>query len=488
MPAILAIDQGTTSTRAIAFNLQGQVLAVAQQELPQIYPQSGWVEHDPEIIWQHTLAVGGAVLEKVPDIEAIGITNQRETSVIWDRESGEVIYNAIVWQDRRGAPLCEKLRKDGYEKLIQEKTGLVVDSYFSATKIVWILDHVSDARKKAEQGKLAFGTIDCFLLWRLTGKHKTDATNASRTMLYNIHEHRWDAELLSIFNIPSSLLPEIADNDHAFGETQKWGKKLPITGMAGDQHAALIGQACLTPGSVKSTYGTGCFALVNIGAKPSLSRHRLLTTLGYKLANQTAYALEGSIFVAGAAVQWLRDGIGTIARADESEKLAESLESNQGVYLVPAFTGLGTPYWEPDVRGALFGLTRDTGRAELARAALESVAYQTRDLIHAMQADMTGSLNVIRIDGGMVKNNWLCQFMSDILDLPVERPAMTETTAWGAACCAALGAGLYTSLTNITENWQSDRIFSPQMSAQKREEYCQGWERSIKAVRARHAS
>lgn len=482
MKSVLAIDQGTTSTRAIIFDSSGRSEHMAQKELTQIYPQPGWVEHDPEEIWSATLSVCKKVLAQQSNVIAIGITNQRETTILWDRNTGKPIHNAIVWQDRRGASLCDKLRREGHENWIQEKTGLLLDSYFSATKIAWILDHVEGARERAEKGELAFGTVDSFLLWRLTGRHATDATNASRTLLYNLSEGDWDEDLLNLFRIPENILPEILDNDAAFGETKIFGKALPITGMAGDQHAALIGQACVKPGMIKSTYGTGCFALLNIGDKPGASQHRLLATLGYRMKGKSAFALEGSIFVAGAAVQWLRDGLKIIERAEKTEELARALPSNRGVYLVPAFTGLGAPYWNPEARGAIFGLSRDTGPAELARATLESVAYQSRDLIEAMQGDSAVNLERLRVDGGMVKNEWVCQFLADILGKPVERPRVTETTAWGVACCALLGAGIFSSLSDIEMAWQGDKIFQPRMNNKDRAVLYDRWLQCVKAV------
>ena len=494
MTTILTIDQGTTSTRAILFDRDGTSRAVAQRELPQIFPDDGWVEHDPEDIWSHTVALCREVIAKATEpIAAIGITNQRETAVVWDRRTGKPVHNAIVWQDRRGAPLCRQLLEQGMEPKIQAKTGLLIDSYFSATKIAWILENVPGARAAAEAGELLFGTIDCFLLYRLTGGkvHATDITNASRTMLYNIHELGWDDELLELFRIPRSMLPEVRDNAASFGksEVSAIGVSLPIGGMAGDQQSALIGQACFKPGMIKSTYGTGCFALLNTGNKAMASRNRLLTTVGYRLKGELAYAIEGSIFVAGAAVQWLRDGLKLIHQAGETEALARSIAGNNGVYLVPAFTGLGAPYWDPSARGALFGLTRDTGIAEVVRSALEAVCYQTRDLMEAMASDAkAGGANLgaqmLRVDGGMVRNDWVMQFLADILDVPVERPVVAETTALGAAICAGLGTGIYSSLDEVASTWQRDRLFKPTMPQVDREHLYKGWRAAVKRVQS----
>ena len=485
---ILSIDQGTTSTRAVVFDTQGEPQASAQQELPQIYPADGWVEHDPEEIWRATIAVCKGAMAKVATdrLAAIGITNQRETTVVWNRKTGKPIYNAIVWQDRRGAPLCKHLISEGWEPKIQAKTGLLIDSYFSATKIAWLLENVASARDAAARGELAFGTIDTFLLWRLTGgkSHATDVTNASRTMLFNINTLAWDQDLLDLFQVPRSMLPEVKDNAADFGtsEISTIGIALPVAGMAGDQQAALIGQACFKPGMIKSTYGTGCFALLNIGSKPESSRNRLLTTVGYRLKGETAYAIEGSIFIAGAAVQWLRDGLHLIQQAGDTEALARSVGTTGGVYLVPAFTGLGAPYWDPMARGAIVGLTRDTGIAEIVRSALEAVCYQTRDLMAAMAGDSGTRPNALRVDGGMSKNDWVMQFLADLLNVTVERPVVTETTAIGAAFCAGLGVGLIGSLSDITENWQRDRQFTPQMSAPDRDRLYDGWMKAVRRV------
>ncbi len=488
-PLILSIDQGTTSSRAILFETSGRPAFTAQREFRQIYPDSGWVEHDPEEIWSTTLAVCREAIawgqQASRQIAAIGITNQRETTVVWNRETGKPVYNAIVWQDRRTADFCAELQQAGREPQVRASTGLLLDPYFSATKIRWILDHVEEARELAEQGRLAFGTTDCFLIWRLTGGrvHATDATNASRTLLYDIHQQRWDPQLLSLFQIPESMLPEVKDSAANYGLTSPdvTGIALPIAGVAGDQQAATIGQACFQPGMIKSTYGTGCFAVLNTGSQAVTSDHKLLTTIAYRIDGQTCYALEGSIFVAGAAVQWLRDGIGIIDSAQQTEALAAGLDSNRGTYLVPAFTGLGAPYWDPHARGALFGLTRDTGVAELVRATLESVAYQTRDLVQAMTAD-GAALETLRVDGGMVANNWLLQFLSDIIDIAVERPQVTETTALGAAYLAGLQQGLFSSLDDIASRWHRQARFEPSMQAQQRLQLLQGWDCAVARV------
>jgi len=490
-PLILSIDQGTTSSRAILFETNGRPAFTAQREFRQIFPDSGWVEHDPEEIWSTTLTVCREAIawsrKEARTIAAIGITNQRETTVVWDRESGKPVYNAIVWQDRRTADFCAELKQAGRESQVRSSTGLLLDPYFSGTKIRWILENVEGARDLANQGRLAFGTTDCFLIWRLTrgSVHATDATNASRTLLFDIHRQRWDPELLSLFQIPESLLPEVKDSAADYGVTsaEVTGISIPITGVAGDQQAATIGQACFQPGMIKSTYGTGCFAVLNTGSKPLTSNHKLLTTIAYRINGETSYALEGSIFVAGAAVQWLRDGIGVIDSAKETESLAAGLDDNRGVYLVPAFTGLGAPYWDPHARGALFGLTRDTGVAELVRATLESVAYQTRDLVRAMAADGI-ELDSLRVDGGMVANDWLLQFLSDIIDVSVERPEVIETTALGAAYLAGLQQGIYSSLDDIAGHWHRQALFEPDMNAGKREQLLAGWDRSIARVRS----
>jgi glycerol kinase len=494
MSSLLAIDQGTTSTRAMAFGLDGAPLAAEQQELAQHYPRDGWVEHDPEEIWAKTLAVTRAVLQRLgKPPTAIGITNQRETAVVWDRKTGKPIYNAIVWQDRRGAEHCRQLVAAGHDKLIRAKTGLVVDSYFSATKLAWLLVNVPGARERAQRGELAFGTIDSFLLWRLTGGergsvravHATDATNASRTMLFDIARQEWSDELLALFAVPRAMLPEVRDSAGAFGAADPalLGAAFPITGIAGDQQAATFGQACFKPGAVKSTYGTGAFIVMNAGARVPSPAQGLLATVAWRLGGKTTYAVEGAIFNAGTAVKWLRDELKLIAAADESEALAKDLPGNRGVYFVPAFTGLGAPHWDPDARGAIFGLARDTGRAEIVRAALESACYQTRDLVDAMRADDAGGERLLRVDGGMVRNDWLLQFLADVLGAPVERPRVPETTALGAAFLAGLGAGLYCSLDEIAAGWQRDRRFDPAMPAAEREKLVARWRALVARVR-----
>jgi glycerol kinase len=488
---ILAIDQGTTSTRSIVFAAEGRPLASAQREFEQHYPHSGWVEHDLETIWQDTLAMGRAAIVQAgleaSDIAAIGITNQRETACLWQRSTGQPVHRAIVWQDRRTAALCRRLVSAGHEDLVRERTGLVIDPYFSATKLAWLLDEVRGARAAAERGELAFGTIDSFLLWRLTGGrvHATDASNASRTMLFNIHTQDWDDDLLEILNIPRAVLPEVKDCSTLFGTTpaELFGAPLPVAGVAGDQQAATVGQACFRPGMLKSTYGTGCFALLNTGEQPVTSRHRLLTTVAYRLDGKPTYCLEGSIFVAGAAVQWLRDSVRMCQQAADTEALASAVEDTSGVYMVPAFVGLGAPHWDPDARGAIFGLTRASGIPQIARAVLESTGYQTRDLMAAMNADLEGlpiAPQEVRVDGGMVGNDWLCQFLADILDLPVERPAVTETTALGAACLAALEVGLFPSLDAVVSTWRSERRFDPSMDEARRDALYAGWQDAVR--------
>ncbi len=488
---ILAIDQGTTSTRAMVFDRTGEPRAVAQQEFTQHYPKDGWVEHDAEEIWKTTLSVCRKALKKVEaenagNVACIGITNQRETTVIWDRETGKPIHNAIVWQDRRTADTCRELKETGFEEKVTQATGLLLDPYFSATKIAWILDHVDGAREAAERGRLAFGTTDCFLLWGLTGGrvHATDATNASRTLLFNIHDQGWDDELLDRFRVPRAMMPEVRDCASAFGESDRevLGQSIRITGIAGDQQAAAIGQACFSPGMIKSTYGTGCFVVLNTGSEAVASKNRMLTTVAYRIDGHVSYALEGSIFIAGAAVQWLRDGLKLIKSAADTEALAAGLESNRGVYLVPAFTGLGAPYWNPHARGAVFGLTRNSGPADLARAALESVCYQTLDLIEAMRNDLGGALEALRVDGGMVVNDWVMQFLSDVTALRVDRPRVTETTALGAAYLAGLGAGIFDSLEDIAHHWQLERRFTPQIGESDRKVLVDGWRRAVEKV------
>ena len=468
----------------MVFDSGGGVVAVAQRELTQHYPQPGWVEHDAEEIWQATVAVCREVMDD--NIVAIGITNQRETTVIWDRSTGRPIHNAIVWQDRRTADACAKLAGDGAERAVTEHTGLLLDPYFSATKVAWLLDNVDGARAAAADGKLAFGTIDSFLLWRLTGGrvHATDATNACRTMLYNIHEGCWDTGLLSLFQVPESVLPEVKDNAAAFGtsEPDLLGRALPIAAMAGDQHAATVGQACVAPGSLKSTFGTGCFAVMNTGSVPVRSRNRLLTTIAYQVGGETTYALEGSIFVAGAAVQWLRDGLGLLANAADSEAMAVRARDDSGVTVVPAFTGLGAPHWRPDARGAIFGLTRDSGPDDIVRATLEAVCFQVRDLVGAMSADAGDWPKVLRADGGMAANDWLMQFLADIVEVDVDRPVVTETTALGAAYLAGLETGVVGGLGELPELWQLDRRFSPMMAPERREQRLAGWADAVARV------
>ncbi|MDH5355792.1 MAG: glycerol kinase GlpK [Gammaproteobacteria bacterium] len=487
---ILSIDQGTTSSRAMLFDDRGRAKFTAQQEFTQHFPKDGWVEHDPEEIWSTTLQVVSEALDKARadqcQVVAIGITNQRETTVVWDRQTGIPVYNAIVWQDRRTAEFCASLRERGLESTVRDKTGLLLDSYFSGTKVNWILDNIEGVRERAEKGELVFGTIDSFLIWRLTGGrvHATDATNASRTLLFNIHRQCWDKELLEMLSIPSSMLPDVRDCAADYGRTisELFDAEIPITGVAGDQQAALIGQACFEPGMIKSTYGTGCFMILNTGDQPLRSNNRLLTTVGYRLAGKVTYALEGSIFVAGAAVQWLRDGLGIIKSAGDTQAMAESLDSNSGVYLVPAFTGLGAPHWDPDARGAIFGITRDTGPAELVRATLESVCYQTFDLLEAKRRDGMQPTG-LRVDGGMVQNDWLCDFLADVLDIIVERPVETETTALGAAYLAGLQIGLFQSTEEIAAKWQADREFIPQMEKEQRQLLLANWHDAVIKVK-----
>ncbi|GAA0576230.1 glycerol kinase GlpK [Caenispirillum bisanense] len=485
---ILAIDQGTTSSRAIVFDADGQPLAVAQREFPQHYPAPGWVEHDPEDIWTSTVACVREVLERAGDqVGAIGVTNQRETTVVWDRRSGRPLHNAIVWQDRRTADTCHRLREAGVETEVTQRSGLIVDPYFSATKAAWVLDHVEGARLLAQQGDLCFGTIDSFLIWRLTGgrRHVTDATNACRTALFNLRTQDWDDALCDIFRVPRAMLPQVLDSAADFGTTDPdtIGRALPILGVAGDQQAAAVGQACFTPGTIKSTYGTGCFVILNTGDTPIESHNRLLTTVCYRLNGRPTYAIEGSIFVSGAAVQWLRDKLGLIRSAAETEAIAAALPDNRGVYLVPAFTGLGAPHWVPEARGALSGLTRDTGRDEIVRATLEAVAYQTRDLFQAMAQDGMAP-QTLRVDGGMAVNDWLMQFLADTLDVPVDRPRVTETTALGAAYLAGLQAGLYTGLDDIAGRWGLDARFTPAMAAETRRRNLAGWDKAVGRVAA----
>ena len=487
---ILSIDQGTTSSRAIIFNEKSEILSVAQQEFTQFFPEDGWVEHDPEEIWQSTLGVSRECIEKLgvqaSEIAAIGITNQRETTIIWDKLTGQPIYNAIVWQDRRTAEFCTELEERGLGQVVTKKTGLLLDAYFSATKVRWLLDNVDGARVRAERGELLFGTVDCFLLWRLTNgqSHKTDASNASRTMLFNIHSQEWDKELLTELSVPEAMLPEVEDCAADFGiaSAEHLGAEIPIGGIAGDQQAALIGQCCFEPGMTKSTYGTGCFVIMNTGEKPVESSNRLLTTVGYRLNGKVSYGLEGSIFVAGAAVQWLRDGIKLISDASETEAIATSHPSSNGVYLVPAFTGLGAPYWDPGARGGILGLTRDSSIEDIVTATLLSVCYQTRDLLEAMAKDGVMP-TILRVDGGMVANSWVAQGLADLVRIPVDRPEVTETTALGVAYLAGLQVGIYDSLEEISSQWRSERAFQPQMAQNESNLLYQGWQEAVSRVR-----
>ena len=487
---LLAIDQGTTSTRAILFDAQGAAHYIARRDLRQIYPQPGWVEHDPEEIWQAVVATCREAIATAggQPIAAIGITNQRETTVLWERASGKPVHNAIVWQDRRTAPICERWRQEGFSEPVAARTGLIIDPYFSASKIRWLLDNVPGLKQPAANGDIAFGTIDTWLLWRLTGgaRHRTDLTNASRTMLYDLHKLAWDDELLRGFDIPAAILPEVCDTGAEFGSSRPelFGDATPIAGIAGDQQAALIGQACFRPGMVKSTYGTGAFALVHTGAKAPASTHNLLTTIAYRLRGETAYALEGSIFIAGAAVQWLRDRLGVIASAAETQALAEQADPRQRVYFVPAFAGLGAPHWQPAARGAISGLTAECGIPELARATLEAVGYQTRDLIQAMEADSGLKIDTLRVDGGMAASDWTMQFLADILPARVERPPSVETTAWGAAYVAGLQRGVCPPPDEMMARWRAERAFAPAMAEDEREERCAGWHRAIEATLA----
>jgi glycerol kinase len=490
-PLVLAIDQGTTSSRALVFNARAEIVAVSQQEFRQIYPAEGWVEHDPEAIWASTLATARRALAAAErqdgEVVAIGVANQRETTLVWDRETGRAIYNAIVWQDRRTAAACRALEARGLAQAVQAKSGLLLDPYFSATKIAWILDHVEDARSLARSGRLACGTVDSFLVWRLTGgrTHATDATNASRTSLYDLRTGDWCEELLGVFEVPRPLLPEVRDCSADFGMTEPelFGRAIPILGVIGDQQAAGVGQCGFHPGDVKTTFGTGGFMVVNTGAEPVASRHRLLTTVAYRLDGETTYALEGSIFVAGAAVQWLRDGLKVIGSAAETEGLAAGLASNGGVYLVPAFAGLGAPHWDPDARGAIHGLTRGSGPAELARAALEAVAYQTHDLFAAV-VDEGVALNALKVDGGMAANGWMLQFLADILDRPIERPAELETTALGAAYMAGRRAGVFGDFTAFSQGVRRTSVFEPRMGAHERDRLLSGWRRAVERTRS----
>jgi glycerol kinase len=487
---LLAIDQGTTSSRAIVFDLDGHIIASSQQEFPQIFPQDGWVEHDPEAIWTTTEETCREAIKKASlqasDILSIGITNQRETTVVWDKETGTPIYNAIVWQDRRTADLCQQLKqKEGLVDQLTAKTGLLLDPYFSASKIAWILDNVEGARARAEAGELLFGTIDTFLLWRLTGgkQHATDATNASRTLLFNIHTNEWDQELLSLFNVPANMLPDVRDCAADYGHTKAdlFGAEIAIGGIAGDQQAALIGQACFEPGMAKSTYGTGCFMIMNTGEQALKSKSRLLTTIGYRINGKTSYALEGSIFMAGATIQWIRDGLQLISNAKETQTLAEETGADNSVYMVPAFTGLGAPYWDPEARGAIFGLSRDTGIKEIVTAGLQSVCYQSRDLLEAMAQDGVRPSS-LRVDGGMVVNDWLVQFLADTLGIEIERPQVTETTALGVAYLAGIQAGAFQSLEQVAQLWHNEAKFEPSMPEEARERLYSGWLEAVGKV------
>lgn len=481
-PYLLALDQGTTSSRAMIFNRQGEALYLAQKELEQHYPHPGWVEHDAENIWNDTLSTAREVVKKAGGAEkiaALGITNQRETTILWNRETGVPVHRAIVWQDRRTAEFCQGLQDKGAEDMIASKTGLLIDPYFSGSKIKWILDHVDGARDLAVQGKLAFGTVECFLLWKLTGGkiHASDYTNAARTGLYNIRTHEWDDELLALYDIPPAILPVVKDNIADFGQTDPvlFGAPIRIGGMAGDQNAAVIGQCCFEPGMIKSTYGTGCFALMNIGQTFKRSENRLLTTPAYRIGDETVYAVEGSIFMAGAVVQWLRDTLGLISETAESEALARSVPDNDGVYLIPAFTGLGAPHWRPEARAALFGMTRGSGKAHIVRAALEAQAYQTMDLLGAMAKDSGVAPDALRVDGGMVANHFVCQFLADITRCQIDVPVNTETTALGAAFLAGLAAGLYNGLDDVAHTWRAANRFTPEMDLSVRDRYYGQW-------------
>ena len=487
---ILALDQGTTSSRAIIFDHSGNIISVAQKEFKQIYPKAGWVEHDADEIWSSQFGVMAEVMAKgnlrTEDVAGIGITNQRETTIVWERSTGKPIHNAIVWQDRRTADFCDKLKAEGHAKMIQEKTGLIIDAYFSATKLKWILDNVSGARKKAENGELAFGTVDCWIAWKLSGGkiHITDVSNASRTMLMNIHKCEWDAELLKLFNIPPQILPEIKPSSKIYGVTEAVVKhaNIPIAGIAGDQQAALFGQMCTQAGMVKNTYGTGCFMLMNTGEKAVTSKNNLLTTVAWQLHNRVEYALEGSIFIAGAVVQWLRDGLHLIRSSHEIETLAAEANDTGGIYMVPAFAGLGAPWWNQHARGSIFGLTRGSTKEQLAKAALESIAYQTTDVLKAMESDSGISIKELRVDGGATVNNFLMQFQADILNVPVIRPKVYETTALGAAYLAGLAVGYWDNIATVQKQWQVDKRFEPSAPKEKVEELLKGWKRAVKAA------
>ncbi|MGN6617386.1 MAG: glycerol kinase GlpK [Ilyomonas sp.] len=489
---ILSFDQGTTSSRAIVFDHNGSIRSIAQKEFRQIFPKPGWVEHDANEIWSSQLGVAAEAVTSagltIKDIEAIGITNQRETTLVWERKTGKPIYNAIVWQDRRTSAYCDQLKQDGHTQTIQQKTGLIIDAYFSATKLKWILDNVEGAKQKAQNGELCFGTIDSWLIWKLTGGtlHSTDVTNACRTMLYNIHSLQWDDELLALFDIPKAMLPDVRSSSEIYGYTNNilTAENIPIAGIAGDQQAALFGQMCVHPGMVKNTYGTGCFMLMNTGEHPVTSKNNLLTTIAWQINGKTEYALEGSVFIAGAVVQWLRDGLGLIRTAKEIEELAKKAESNDGVYLVPAFAGLGAPYWNQHARGTIVGITRGTTAAHLARAALESIAYQTMDVVNAMQADAGVEVKELRVDGGATANDLLMQFQSDILNAPVIRPKITETTALGAAYLAGLATGFWKDIQEIHQQWQVENIFKPTIDETHRKMLSNEWKRAINAAQS----
>lgn len=489
---ILALDQGTTSSRAIIFDKNGNIIATAQKEFTQIFPQPGWVEHDAGEIWSTQLGVATEAVLKagitIGDVAAIGITNQRETTVVWDRATSQPIYNAIVWQDRRTADYCDSLKKDGHAQKIKDKTGLVTDAYFSGTKVKWILDNVEGAREKAVNGELCFGTIDSWLLWKLTnGKvHATDMSNASRTLLYNIYELKWDTELLELFNIPASMLPEVRSSSEVYGHTQNilTAVNIPVSGIAGDQQSALFGQMCTEPGMVKNTYGTGCFMLMNTGEKPVTSNNNLLTTIAWQVNGKVQYALEGSVFIGGAVVQWLRDGLKIIQTSGDVEELASKVTDNGGVYVVPAFTGLGAPYWNQHARGTIVGLSRGSTNAHIARASVESIAFQSMDVLKSMEADASLPIAEVRVDGGATINNELMQFQADILQTNVVRPQVTETTALGAAYLAGLAVGFWKDIDELKQNWKKDRIFSPAMADDKRNDLQKNWKKAVKAAQA----
>lgn len=491
---ILSLDQGTTSSRAILFNKKGEIVNVAQKEFKQHFPKSGWVEHNAQEIWSSILSVMAQVLSSAPDlsakdIEAIGITNQRETTVVWDKNTGKPVYNAIVWQSRQTAGIVNELKEQGHEEMVRNKTGLLIDAYFSGTKVKWILDNVEGAREKAENGDLLFGTIDSWLIWKLSGgeAHVTDYSNASRTMMYNIYDLEWDDELLEMLTVPKSMLPEVRPSSEVYAKTVDYhffGQNVPIAGVAGDQQAALFGQACYDKGMAKNTYGTGCFMLMNTGENAVKSENGLLTTIAWGVDGKVEYALEGSIFVAGSAIQWLRDGLRMFNESPESERYAERVTSTEGVYMVPAFVGLGTPYWDSDVKGAIFGLTRGTNKEHFVRATLESLAYQTRDVLDAMTADSGIDLKTLRVDGGVVNNNFLMQFQSDMIGVPVERPTVSETTALGAAYLAGLATGYWKNREEIKQQWMINRTFDPKMEEEEREELYSGWKKAVHATMA----